>query len=168
MLKQSLSQKLLQKLSPQQIQLMKLLQLPTMALEQRIKEEMEVNPALEEGAPEDVDEDVQQDEDETPELEEGVEENEGDENKKDEFDNTADTDIKDRKDDDFDVDDYITDEDIPYYKTSANNTSPDDERTEVPYGSSVTFQETLLAQLGMVALNDKQNANGKAPDWKFG
>lgn len=156
MLKQSLSQKLLQKLSPQQIQLMKLLQLPTMALEQRIKEEMEVNPALEEGAPEDVDEDVQQDEDETPELEEGVEENEGDENKKDEFDNTADTDIKDRTDDDFDVDDYITDEDIPYYKTSANNTSPDDERTEVPYGSSVTFQETLLAQLGMVALNDKQ------------
>lgn len=156
MLKQSLSQKLLQKLSPQQIQLMKLLQLPTMALEQRIKEEMEVNPALEEGAPEDVDEDAPQDEDETPELEEGVEENEGDENKKDEFDNTADTDIKDRTDDDFDVDDYITDEDIPYYKTSANNTSPDDERTEVPYGSSVTFQETLLAQLGMVALNDKQ------------
>lgn len=156
MLKQSLSQKLLQKLSPQQIQLMKLLQLPTIALEQRIKEEMEVNPALEEGAPEDVDEDTQQDEDEVPELEEGVEVNESEENKKDEFDNTADDDIRERTDDDFDVDDYITDEDIPYYKTSANNTSPDDERTEVPYGSSVTFQETLLAQLGMVALNDKQ------------
>jgi len=50
MLKQSLQQKLLQKLSPQQIQLMKLLQLPTVALEQRIKEELENNPALDEGA----------------------------------------------------------------------------------------------------------------------
>ena len=49
MLKQSLQQKMLQKLSPQQIQLMKLLQLPTVALEQRIKEELEGNPALDEG-----------------------------------------------------------------------------------------------------------------------
>ena len=49
MLKQSLSQKMLQKLSPQQIQLMKLLQIPTATLEQRIKEELEANPALEEG-----------------------------------------------------------------------------------------------------------------------
>jgi RNA polymerase sigma-54 factor len=52
MLKQSLQQKLLQKLSPQQIQLMKLLQVPTIELEQRIKEEMETNPALEEGVDE--------------------------------------------------------------------------------------------------------------------
>ena len=65
MLKQSLSQKLLQKLSPQQIQLMKLLQLPTVALEQRIKEELETNEALEEGAPEDVDDEKLQDEEET-------------------------------------------------------------------------------------------------------
>ncbi|RMF28448.1 MAG: RNA polymerase sigma-54 factor, partial [Bacteroidetes bacterium] len=49
MLKQNLSQKMLQKLSPQQIQLMKLLQIPTATLEQRIKEELEANPALEEG-----------------------------------------------------------------------------------------------------------------------
>ena len=54
MFKQSLQQKLLQKLSPQQIQLMKLLQIPTMELEVRIKEELEANPALEEGAEEDV------------------------------------------------------------------------------------------------------------------
>jgi RNA polymerase sigma-54 factor len=54
-LKQIQSLKLLQKLSPQQIQLMKLLQLPTIALEQRIKEELETNPALEEG--EDTDDD---------------------------------------------------------------------------------------------------------------
>src|ERR1700721_7771 len=46
-LSQSLQQKLLQKLSPQQIQLMKLLQVPTANLEERIKEELEENPALE-------------------------------------------------------------------------------------------------------------------------
>jgi len=49
MLKQNLSQKMLQKLSPQQIQLMKLLQIPTATLDQRIKEELESNPALDEG-----------------------------------------------------------------------------------------------------------------------
>ena len=48
-LKQSLQQRLLQKLSPQQIQLMKMLQLPTIELEKRIKEELEINPALDEG-----------------------------------------------------------------------------------------------------------------------
>lgn len=158
MLKQSLSQKLQQKLSPQQIQLMKLLQLPTVALEQRIKEELEINPALEEGAPEDIDDEkLQDEEDDTPELDDGVEADEGDgENKKDEFDNTGDEEIKDRNTDDFDVDDYITDEDVPYYKSNANNTSPDDERTEMPLGASVTFQETLLVQLGMMNLDEKQ------------
>ena len=57
MLKQSLNQKMLQKLSPQQIQLMKLLQIPTATLDQRIKEELEANPALDEG--EEVDETVE-------------------------------------------------------------------------------------------------------------
>jgi RNA polymerase sigma-54 factor len=155
MLKQSLQQKLLQKLSPQQIQLMKLLQLPAIALEQRIKEELETNPALEEGAPEDVEEEQQ---DEEFELDDAVEMAEGEEEiKKEEFDNTTEEPIKERTDDDFDVEDYITDEDVPYYKTSANNSSPDDERTEMPYGASVTFQETLLSQLGMIELNEKQN-----------
>src|SRR5690606_32141824 len=156
MLKQSLSQKLLQKLSPQQIQLMKLLQLPTVALEQRIKEELETNEALEEGAPEDVDDEKLQDEEET-QLDDGVEEGSDDnDNKKDEFDNSAEEEIKDRNTDDFDVDDYITDEDVPYYKSNANNSSPDDERTEMPLGASVTFQETLLVQLGMMNLDEKQ------------
>ena len=62
MQKLGLHQKLLQKLSPQQIQLMKLLQVPTAALEQRIKEELEINPALEEGSPDDIaEEEAQQD-----------------------------------------------------------------------------------------------------------
>ena len=156
MLKQSLSQKLLQKLSPQQIQLMKLLQLPTVALEQRIKEELETNEALEEGAPEDVDDEKLQDEEET-QLDDGVEEGSDDnDNKKDEFDNSAEEEIKDRNTDDFDVDDYVTDEDVPYYKSNANNSSPDDERTEMHLGAPVTFQETLLVQLGMMNLDEKQ------------
>ena len=75
MLKQRLQQKLLQKLSPQQIQMIKLLEIPTMQLEQRIKKELEENPVLEEGQQEE--DDVQ----ETPEASENGEEN----NEKDEF-----------------------------------------------------------------------------------
>ncbi len=53
MLNQKLQQKLLQKLSPQQIQMIKLLEVPAMQLEQRIKKELEENPALEEGPDDD-------------------------------------------------------------------------------------------------------------------
>ena len=75
MLKQSLQQKLLQKLSPQQIQLMKMLQLPTVALEARIKEELETNPALEEGAESFDQEDSNEDDyDDSPELSEAEKE----------------------------------------------------------------------------------------------
>src|ERR1043165_1606019 len=89
MLRQSLQQKLLQKLSPQQIQLMKMLQLPTVALEQRIKEEMEINPALEEGE-ENADEEPENKDDEdddglSNEETEGDEENAGDEVVEDKF-----------------------------------------------------------------------------------
>ena len=82
MLKQSLHQKLLQKLSPQQIQLMKLLQIPTIALEQRIKEEMEINPALEEG---------NDDKENSEDFEEG-------------FDDTSDVDGSDNEREDFNLD----------------------------------------------------------------
>lgn len=154
MLKQSLQQKLLQKLSPQQIQLMKLLQLPAVALEQRIKEEIEENPALEEGAPEDADE--QEEQDEVGELEEAVEASEGEEVKeKEEFENSKEEKVEEFKDD-FDIEDYITDEDVPYYKTSANNSSADDEKTEMPFGSTITFHENLLAQLGLIELASKE------------
>ena len=106
MLKQVQSQKLLQKLSPQQIQLMKLLQLPTIALEQRIKEEMEINPALEEG----------NDTDEEPR----------DEFDNDEFDDTQKDDENQRED--FALTDYMDDDEGTSYKLKANNTSPDEER----------------------------------------
>ena len=98
MLKQSLQQKLLQKLSPQQIQLMKLLQIPTVGLEQRIKEELEINPALEEldGEQDDYKDD-------------------------DEFSNNEDEEVEGFEDseqsrDDFNLDEFIDDDEIPSYK----------------------------------------------------
>lgn len=129
MLKQTLQHKLLQKLSPQQIQLMKLLQVPTIELEQRIKEELEANPALDEGREE---EDNQYDD-----------EFDGDEERKE-------------KDDEFDISDYLSDDETPDYKTSVNNKGVDDDDKHVPIGSGTTFQEMLSSQLSMRLLNEKQ------------
>jgi len=128
MLKQSMNQKLLQKLSPQQIQLMKLLQLPTIALEQRIKEEIESNPALE---------DLSDSEDQ--EKEES---------------NADDVEPEGESRDDFDLSDYISDDDEPSYKYEANNHSSDDEEREVPLSMGQSFQEMLLTQLGLQNIND--------------
>lgn len=133
MLKQSLQQKLLQKLSPQQIQLMKLLQVPTAELEQRIKEEVEINPALEEGADEEAKE---KDEDYNNEDDFGNEENDDSRN-------------------DFDINDYL-DDDMPAYKTQVNNRGADDEEKFVPISSGDSFQEGLLTQMGLRLLNEKQ------------
>ncbi|MBL0340339.1 MAG: RNA polymerase factor sigma-54 [Bacteroidetes bacterium] len=140
MLKQSLQQKLLQKLSPQQIQLMKLLQVPTIALEQRIKEELELNPALEEGQEEDENSPLEDDQDDTGESDEQFDE-EGE--------------PKENERDDFDISEYIQD-DEPYYKLNANNSSADDERNEIPLSVGNTFHELLLSQLGMCDFDDKQ------------
>lgn len=128
-LRQQLSQKLEQRLSPQQIQLMKLLQVPTMELDQRIKQELEENPALEEGADE-LDEDY------------------GD----------ADDDYDDNEnefDDDFDISDYFDDE-TPDYKTQVNNKSKDDEERVIPLSVEASFQEKLMDQLHLLDLNDDE------------
>lgn len=127
-LKQSLSFKLQQKLSPQQIQLMKLLQLPTVALEQRIKEEMENNPA----------------------LDEGKDEEELDEEQEDDFGREEISDAE----KEFDFDDYIGDDDTPSYKLSVNNHSVDDEEKQVPLSGGATFQELLEAQLTLFNLEE--------------
>jgi RNA polymerase sigma-54 factor len=132
MLKQTLQQKLQVKLSPQQIQLMKMLQIPTMELDQRIKEEMEVNPALEEGSDEDQSESEQ------------------DENQQD--DNEPET----KEDDEIDLSDYFDDDDIPDYKLRVNNHSSDDEERDTPLGAGRTFQDLLFAQLGMTDLDEEQ------------
>ena len=132
MLKLSLQQKLLQKLSPQQIQLMKLLQIPTIGLEQRIKEELEINPALEEGPDESA---------ENADTDEDFETNE----EKDEENSRE----------DFSLDEYIDDDEIPAYKLAVKNSGEDDERKDIPYSGGNSFQENLLSQLGLRVLDDK-------------
>lgn len=121
---------MLQKLSPQQIQLMKLLQVPTAELEQRIKEEIEVNPALDEGQEENSDKDDDYQEDDY-----------GNEN--------------DDERNDFDINDYL-DDDMPAYKTQVNNRGGDDDEKTIPLASGDSFQERLTSQLSLRLINDKQ------------
>lgn len=124
MLKQRLQQKLLQKLSPQQIQMIKLLEIPTMQLHQRIKKELEENPALEEGAELD-----------NEQADEGVNE----EKELEEF-----------SLEDY----LAEQDDTPAYKLRTNNYSKDDERKEIPFSMGSTFHESLLTQLGLRVLTD--------------
>ena len=132
MLKQQLKFKLSQKLSPQQIQLMKLIQLPTQAFEQRVKQELEENPALDSGK----------------------------ENAKDEFeefDNSSDEDYDSEKiETEIDVDDYLSDDEIPSYRLNSNNYSADDEERQVPYASGTSFTQHLMSQLHTYRLNEEQ------------
>ncbi|MBK9175284.1 MAG: RNA polymerase factor sigma-54 [Flavobacteriales bacterium] len=131
MLKQGLYQKLSQKLSPQQIQLMKMLQLPTVEMEERIRQELEENPALETG------EDSA--EEENPTEEQAIAES-----------SEMDTDANEANErDDFDLSDYFPDDDTPDYKLSVKNTGPDDEEREIPLAGGTTFQDALKAQLGL-------------------
>ncbi len=114
---------------------MKMIQLPTLGIEQRIKEEMEINPALEEGE--------EGDDEETPD-----EENEDiyDEEEREDKDT----------DDDFSLSDYMDDDEGASYKLKANNTSPDDERREMPNAVAVGFHDLLESQLGLRVLDDHQ------------
>ncbi|MEY4571265.1 MAG: polymerase sigma-54 factor [Bacteroidota bacterium] len=127
-LKQHLVQKLEQKLSPQQIQLMKLLQVPTIELDQRIKQEIEENPALEEG------EDREEDEFSNEESE-------------DDFDEEG--------DDEFDISDYL-DDDVADYKTQANNHSKDEEERVIPLSGEQSFREKLMEQIQLLPLVNNQ------------
>ena len=136
MLNQRLQQKLLQKLSPQQILLMKLLQIPSIALEQRIKQEIEENPALDEAS--DLDDAAEMEDDYNDPVDSG--ESDGDDEDKEE-----DFDTK-NSEDEFDLDDYIDDDEIPSYKLNANNYSADDEKRDIPFISDITFQDLLLSQ----------------------
>ncbi len=141
MLHQRLSQKLLQKLSPQQIQLMKLLQVPTDQLEQRIKEELESNPALEEG---DNEEEELTSTEEMFREEEGGKEESGDEK-------------DDATNDELDLDDYINDDETADYKTRDDNYGDDDDDNKtVPYAISDTFHENLSKQLGMCDMDERR------------
>jgi RNA polymerase sigma-54 factor len=135
MLKQRLQQKLLQKLSPQQIQMIKLLEVPTLQIEQRIKKELEENPALEEGQEE---EDIHA-EDEEEQFEE-----------------------TDKDQDEFTLDDYIEEDEIPEYRLQTKNYSKDEEkRTEIPFSVGFSFHEHLESQLGLRILTEKQKILGE-------
>jgi len=152
-LKQGMHQKQLQRLSPQQIQLMKLLQVPTIALEQRIKEELEANPALEEGE-EGEDESLEEYDERTEDLERDEAEAETDaEIADDAFEEPEPT--KDVNDE-FDITDYFDEDDIPDYKLYVNNTSPDEEERETPISGGLGFHEMLSEQLRMQVLSEDQ------------
>ena len=140
-LRQSFQQKLLQKLSPQQIQLMKLLQVPTSILEQRIKEEMEENPALE------LDEVNHEDQDEIKD--------EFSENGEEDFDEP---DGSEAEYDNIDISEYVKegDDDIADYKLRADNYSGDDDNKTIPHKKETSFYETLFSQLGLLTLDEKE------------
>lgn len=123
---------------------MKLLQLPTVLLEQRIKEEIEENPALEEGADDEFDDvDSMQDDEFADDFEADPDDKDFDEPEHD-------------PDNEFDISDYIEDDEIPNYKLAANNTSADDEHKEIPVSSSFSFQEYLISQLGLRNITDQE------------
>ncbi len=130
MLKQSLQQKLQQKLTPQQIQLMKLIQLPTLAFEQKVKQELEENPALEEGK------------EELP--------------KDDDLDNTDDIYDEQTELPEINIDEYLPQDDVPEWKLRQNNYSSDDEEKKVPYAQGESFTEYLKSQLASFSFDEKQ------------
>src|SRR6478752_2469442 len=136
MLKQFLNLKISQKLSPQQIQLMKLIQLPTQAFEQRLLEEMNENPALESGKEED---DYEKDEYDT-----------------EEFDDYEDSEVDRIDAEDINIDEYLSSDDTPDYKTQANNYSDDDETKETPFAAAISFHQDLINQLNTFILNDEE------------
>ncbi len=130
MIKQSLEQKLEQKLTPQQIQMIKLLELPILELEQRVKQELEDNPALEADSEDNFSDETElmNDDDDKP---------------------------TDANEDEFSVEDYIGDDDeIPYYKLQINNNSKDDNYKEIPYSEIKSFQDSLVEQLQMKQLTE--------------
>jgi len=141
MLNQKLQQKLIQKLSPQQIQLIKLLEIPTIELDQRIKKELEENPVLEDNSEDDHNE--QDDSDDNNSLDEERTQEEVN-----------------KEQDEFSIEDYMDDDDIPDYKLNANNYSKDDKRVEIPYSGDISFNEILTTQLDMHFIEDKMKGIG--------
>lgn len=135
MLKQQLQQKLQQRLSPQQIQLIRLLELPSLEMEERIKQELEENPALEEGREASA-------EDELGERE---------------FD-SENTDFS--EDGDLSLGDYLTEDDIPDYKL-AEISNKADRKEEIPFSLGPSLHEHLLEQLGLRELSGKEHKIGE-------
>ena len=134
MLKQFLNLKLTQKLSPQQIQLMKLIQLPTQAFEQRLLEEMNENPALEAGKEE--------------------EEYVNDEFETEDYDDYDDAESERIDAEEINIDDYLSNDETPDYKTQTNNYSDDDEDHDAPFAAPISFHQDLINQLNTFILSE--------------
>ncbi len=140
MLRQHLQQKLLQKLSPQQIQFIKLLQVPTVALDSRIKEELEENPALEDLSLANM-----------TEVPEEYPDKDADEQFSGEEPSVE-----------FNVDDYLQNDDVKDYATSYDyNTDDDENPKDVPFAMQTSFFENLQAQLDLLPLSDQDYQIGK-------
>ena len=139
-LSQGLHQKLLQKLSPQQIQLMKLLQVPTAYLEERVKQELEENPALETGVEEDFKDEY-----------------------KDEYESlSADDTDPDGSEEDYDqvdIREYVneSDDEVPDYRTKEDTYAANDQPSEIPVRSESSFYDLLIQQLSVLNLNERQH-----------
>ena len=130
MLNQKLQLKLSQKLSPQQIQLMKLIQLSTLEFEQRLSREIEENPALDTV-------------------------NDNNEIEKDEFDFEENNEKQESSDDEIDISDYLTDDDIPEYNLRTNNYSEENEKA-IPYAAGTSFNQFLKNQLHSFSFKDEE------------
>lgn len=149
MLKTSLEQKLTQKLAPQQIQMIKLLELNTLQLEERIKNEIEENPALDDGGEGDYDDGDSIVENDSDVLTNEEERDDGEQNSDDEY----------TRDDDYSLDDDYganDDDEIPNYRLEVNNTSKDDDRVEMPYSASKSFNEHLFEQFILKDVTERQ------------
>lgn len=140
MLKQTLQQKLLQKLSPQQIQFIKLLQVPTVSLDARIKEELEENPALEDGSLANMNDPVEEYPDRDPDEQFNEESGEFD--------------------DEFTVDEYIQEDDYNDYSSNYGN-DDDEDKKEMPIAVQDSFFESLQNQLDLLALSDRDYQIGQ-------
>jgi len=135
MQKLNLSQSLSQKLSPQQIQFIKLLQVPTAELDTRIEEELEINPALEEGKTEDQ------------------------ESSDDDFDDNYEEDYGDDRD--VNIDEYLDDDYGGYKMQGDGNYSPDDDDREIPISSNTSLHEQLISQLSFLRIDESQKIIGR-------
>ena len=136
MQKLNLSQSLSQKLSPQQIQFIKLLQVPTAELDTRIEEELEINPALEEGKEEELDQ-----------------------NQEDDFEDSFDEDTG-RDDHELNLDDYLDDEYSGYKMQGDGNYNPDEDDREIPISSQSSLHEQLITQLNFLKVDERQKIIG--------
>lgn len=133
---QSQTQTLTQTLSPQQVLEAKVLELSTLEIEERVRAELNDNPALEENDTSDI----------NSSDPENLDENPGD-------DYTEDLNVSDRE---SASDDFLTDDDVPDYYLPGKNRSPSEQAADIPYSDSVSFYDILSQQLGEQDLTDHQ------------